>query len=61
MKVNRETYLGMRANNLRAITFYRRNGFEQVSPQQRTELLTTYWSIPERQIETSVVLAKPPL
>jgi GNAT superfamily N-acetyltransferase len=44
-----------------AIRFYRRNGFEQVSPQQRTELLTTYWSIPERQIETSVVLANPPL
>jgi GNAT superfamily N-acetyltransferase len=44
-----------------AIRFYCRNGFEQVSPQQRTDLLTTYWSIPDRQIETSVVLANPPL
>jgi GNAT superfamily N-acetyltransferase len=44
-----------------AIRFYRRNGFEQVSPERKTALLKTYWSIPERQIETSVVLANPPL
>jgi GNAT superfamily N-acetyltransferase len=44
-----------------AIRFYRRHGFHQVTPEQRTELLKTYWKIPERQIETSVVLANPPL
>jgi GNAT superfamily N-acetyltransferase len=44
-----------------AIRFYRRHGFELVSPEQRTTLLKTYWTIPERQIETSVVLADPPL
>jgi GNAT superfamily N-acetyltransferase len=44
-----------------AIRFYRRNGFEQVSPERKTVLLRTYWNIPERQIETSVVLANPPL
>ena len=44
-----------------AIGFYRRHGFELVSPQRKTELLETYWTIPERQIETSVVLAHPPL
>ena len=43
-----------------AIRFYRRNGFEQVSPERKTELLQTYWNIPERQIEASVVLANPP-
>jgi GNAT superfamily N-acetyltransferase len=43
-----------------AIRFYRRHGFEQVSPERRTALLKAYWSIPERQIETSVVLANPP-
>jgi GNAT superfamily N-acetyltransferase len=43
-----------------AIRFYARHGFEQVTPERRTELLRTYWSIPERQIETSVVLADPP-
>ena len=44
-----------------AIAFYRRHGFELVSPERKAELLRTYWTIPERQIETSVVLAKPPL
>jgi GNAT superfamily N-acetyltransferase len=44
-----------------AIRFYERNGFELVSEERKTELLKTYWTIPERQIETSVVLAGPPL
>lgn len=44
-----------------AIRFYRRHGFELASPEQKTTLLKTYWTIPERQIETSVVLANPPL
>jgi GNAT superfamily N-acetyltransferase len=44
-----------------AIRFYRRHGFELVTPEQKTALLRDYWSIPERQVETSVVLAKPPL
>jgi GNAT superfamily N-acetyltransferase len=44
-----------------AIRFYRGHGFEQVSPERKDELLRTYWDIPERQIETSVVLANPPL
>jgi len=32
-----------------------------VSPARKTVLLKTYWSIPDRQIETSVVLAHPAL
>jgi GNAT superfamily N-acetyltransferase len=43
-----------------AIRFYRRHGFEQVSPARKTVLLKTYWQIPDRQIDTSVVLASPP-
>ena len=43
-----------------AIRFYERHGFEYVGRERTAELLRTYWSIPERQIETSVVLAKPP-
>ncbi len=39
-----------------AIRFYERHGFELVSPERKTVLLRTYWSIPDRQIETSVVL-----
>jgi GNAT superfamily N-acetyltransferase len=42
-----------------AIRFYRRHGFELVYPERQTALLKTYWSISERQIETSVVLASP--
>jgi N-acetylglutamate synthase-like GNAT family acetyltransferase len=40
-----------------AIDFYRRNGFSVVSTEEKDRLLRTYWSIPVRQIETSVVLA----
>ena len=43
-----------------AIDFYRRHGFELVTPQRKDELLRRYWDIPDRQIETSVVLASPP-
>ncbi|MEA2286925.1 MAG: hypothetical protein QOJ21_2968 [Solirubrobacteraceae bacterium] len=42
-----------------AIRFYRRHGFEQVSDERRTELLRRYRKIPDRQIETSVVLQAP--
>jgi GNAT superfamily N-acetyltransferase len=44
-----------------AIRFYRRHGFELVSPEHKTALLETYWTIADRQIEASVVLANPPL
>jgi N-acetylglutamate synthase-like GNAT family acetyltransferase len=40
-----------------AIDFYRRNGFTLVTAKEKERLLRTYWSIPDRQIETSVVLA----
>ena len=40
-----------------AIAFYLRHGFVLHSPERSAELLMRYWTIPERQIETSVVLA----
>ncbi len=43
-----------------AIAFYRRHGFELVPPARKTALLKAYWTVPDRQIETSVVLANPP-
>ena len=43
-----------------AIRFYRDHGFELVSPECKDALLKTYWTIPDRQIETSVVLVSPP-
>ncbi len=39
-----------------AIEFYRRHGFELASLERKVALLQTYWTIPDRQIETSVVL-----
>ena len=40
-----------------AIGFYEKHGFQRASPADKDRLLRTYWTIPERQIETSVVLA----
>ena len=40
-----------------AIDFYRRNGFTIVPTDHKDHLLRKYWSIPARQIETSIVLA----
>lgn len=44
-----------------AIRFYERHGFELVSRAAIAPLLRTYWNVPERQIETSVVLSIPAL
>ena len=41
-----------------AIAFYRRHGFEQLPRDEGAALLRRYWAIPERQVETSVVLAR---
>ncbi len=41
-----------------AIRFYQRHGFRQVSTEEKNRLLKAYWTIPDRQVETSVVLAE---
>jgi GNAT superfamily N-acetyltransferase len=56
---SRRTLVGTWAAASWAIAFYRRNGFVQVPPPLATTLLTRYWSIPDSQVRTSVVLAKP--
>jgi len=48
--------IGTWADAVWAIRFYERNGFQVVGPEEKDRLLRRYWSIPERQIETSVVL-----
>ncbi|MNC33654.1 hypothetical protein D3C75_820580 [compost metagenome] len=40
-----------------AISFYIKNGFRLVPADEKRNLLSQYWSIPERQVETSVVLS----
>ena len=49
--------IGTWANAKWAIAFYKKHGFRQVSKEEKDKLLVRYWSIPERQVETSVVLA----
>jgi len=39
-----------------AISFYEKHGFCLVGEQEKNRLLKKYWAIPERQVETSVVL-----
>ncbi len=40
-----------------AVHFYERHDFQLVSSGEKDRLLKKYWSVPKRQIETSVVLA----
>lgn len=46
--------VGTWADAYRAIDFYKKHGFNLLP--DKDELLKTYWDIPQRQIETSVVL-----
>ncbi|UCG11465.1 MAG: GNAT family N-acetyltransferase [Deltaproteobacteria bacterium] len=50
--------IGTWADAVWAIRFYEKNGFRVVSTEEKNRLLKKYWSIPDRQVETSVVLAE---
>ena len=56
---DRPILIGTWAAAVWAIGFYRKHGFRQVTPEEKNRLLATYWDIPERQVDTSVVLAGP--
>jgi len=56
-QTTRPILVGTWADAAWAIRFYEKHGFRPVSPEEKDRLLRRYWSIPERQIETSVVLA----
>lgn len=49
--------IGTWADAVWAIRFYERHGWQKVGPEEKNRLLKRYWTVPERQIETSVVLA----
>ncbi len=53
----RPVLIGTWAAAVWAIRFYEKHGFRQVTLDEKNRLLRRYWSIPERQTETSVVLA----
>src|SRR5688572_3072716 len=56
---NKPVLIGTWAEATWAIAFYQKHNFRLVSEQEKNILLTKYWSIPKRQVETSVVLASP--
>jgi GNAT superfamily N-acetyltransferase len=56
-QTTRPVLIGTWADAVWAIRFYEKYGFRLVSPDEKDRLLRRYWSIPDRQIETSVVLA----
>ena len=54
----RRMLVGTWADAAWAIRFYQREGFALVPAPRAATLLKSYWNIPERQIETSVVLER---
>ncbi len=56
---NTPLLIGTWATATWAISFYQKHGFLLLSPDHKNRLLKKYWSIPARQVETSVVLASP--
>ena len=55
-QTTRPLLVGTWADASWAILFYEKHGFRLVSSEEKDLLLRKYWSIPKRQIETSVVL-----
>jgi N-acetylglutamate synthase-like GNAT family acetyltransferase len=53
----RPVLIGTWAAAVWAIGFYEKHGFRVVDQDEKNRLLKTYWNIPARQVETSVVLA----
>ena len=51
-----EVLVGTWADATWAIRFYEKHGFRLLSSGEKDRLLRAYWNIPDRQIETSVVL-----
>jgi N-acetylglutamate synthase-like GNAT family acetyltransferase len=51
--------IGTWADATWAIEFYQKHGFRLLPKEEKNNLLRKYWTIPSRQVETSVVLAGP--
>lgn len=57
-RTNRPVLIGTWADAKWAVSFYQKHGFVLVPAHEKNLLLKKYWSVPDRQIETSVVLAQ---
>ena len=58
--VHQPVLVGTWADASWAIAFYEKHGFSRVGIEEKNRLLRRYWDIPERQVETSVVLVEKP-
>ena len=58
VKTDKPVLIGTWAAAEWAVAFYEKNGFACVSRAETVRLLKRYWDVPERQVETSVVLAE---
>jgi GNAT superfamily N-acetyltransferase len=56
-KTSRPVLMGTWKAAVWAVSFYQKHGFTLVGEETKNMLLRKYWTIPDRQIETSVVLA----
>ncbi len=56
-ETSRPMLVGTWAAAVWAVRFYAKHGFTLVTEKEKNLLLKKYWTVPERQIETSVVLA----
>ena len=54
---DRPILIGTWVDAVWAIRFYEKHGFRLVTPEEKDRLLRKYWTISDRQVETSVVLA----
>jgi len=57
-KIDGPILIGTWKDAVWAIKFYEKNGYSLVAEEEKNILLKKYWSIPQRQVETSVVLQK---
>ena len=57
-QTSRPVLIGTWADAAWAVRFYQKHGFRLVSREEKDRLPKIYWSIPKRQIETSVVLVE---
>ena len=56
-RTDRPILIGTWARATWAIRFYEKHGFRVIEGVAKNALLKKYWTVPDRQIETSVVLA----
>lgn len=56
-QTNKPVLMGTWAAASWTVSFYEKHGFKLATLEEKNHLLKKYWSIPDRQVETSVVLA----